>query len=239
MAQLDSVRNLGMGRLVDPTSMAQAGPGLARDYNTQAYRYVNAMGEEMPFDVTQGRVAGAVRLTPTTQSGSPYVPNLSANFQMSRDSARLTNYSNMGVNGPMDGMLGEQDAIISGTKARDTTRDAQFLIKQQDATGYMDQIDPVTKCAAGEQIMLLRGGQPVQRQQIREVYQPYSTLSKQAALVGVYAGEAHEQTFLDAYTRPQTVRGNMMNSVPINQAPTNYPSALSGASFSRTNSVIP
>lgn len=238
-AQLSSVRNLGMGTLVDPTSMAQAGPALARDFNTQASRLVPVMGTEMPFDESQGRLGyGSVRLTPTTQSGSPMVPQLSASFQMARDSPRLENYVNLGVNGPIDGMLAEQDALtLGGSKARDATRDAQFIVQPQDAAGYMDQIDPITKCAPGEQIMLLRSGQPVRQQQIREVYQPYQTLAAQAELVGVSAGEPQNQSFLAAYSTPQTVR--MIKSVPINQPPTNYPSALSGASFAQTYNQIP
>jgi hypothetical protein len=235
-AQLSSVRNLGMGTLVDPTSMGQAGPSLARDFNTQANRFVNVMGGQEAFDNTQGRLSGAVRLTPTTSSGSPYLPVLNAQFQMARDSTHLSNYVNLGVNGPINGMMGEQDALtFSGTKARDATRDAQFTLTPEDATGYMDQIDPITKCAAGEQIMLLRGGQPVRQQQIREVYQPYNVLSSQAELVGVSAGNP-DQTFLAAYSQPQQ---RVARSIPLNQPPTNYPSAMSGAGFSNYGSQIP
>ena len=86
--------------------------------------------------------------------------------------------------------------------------------------------------------MLLRSGQPVNQRQIREVYQPYNTLAAQAGLVGVSAGSAaDQQTFAQAYSTPQTRM--MMQSVPLNQPPTNYPSAMSGASFARTYSQIP
>jgi len=237
MAQLGSVRNLAIGGLVDPTSMAQAGPALARDYNTQSSRFVNVMGQQEPFDVTQGRLEGAVRLTPTVISGSPMVPLLNPDFQMARDSTHLSNYVNMGVNGPINGMEVQDALTLSGTKAFNSTRDSIFTVEPENATGYMDQIDPITKCAPGEQIMLLRSGQPVNQRQIREVYQPYNTLAAQAGLVGVSAGSAaDQQTFAQAYT-PQPRM--MMQSVPLNQPPTNYPSAMSGASFARTYSQIP
>ena len=235
-AQLSSVRNLGMGTLVDPTSMSQGGPGLARDFNTQASRMVNVMGQQDAFDNTMGRLSGAVQLTPTTSSGSPYVPLLNANFQMERDSTHLANYVNLGVNGPINGLMDVQDSLTgAGTKAYNSTRDALFTVKPEDAAGYMDQIDPITKCAPGEQIMLLRGGQPVRQQQIREVYQPYDVLSSQAELVGVSAGNP-DQTFLQAYAQPRQM---VSRSQPLNQAPTTYPSSLSGASFSRTYNQIP
>jgi len=237
-AQLSSVRNLADGGLVDPTSMSQAGPALARDFNTQACRFVNVMGQQEPFDMTQGRLAGAVRLTPTVVSGG-IVPLLDPNYQMSRDSGHLSNYVNMGVNGPINGMEVQDALTLGGTKAFNSTRDSIFTVEPENATGYMDQIDPITKCAPGEQIMLLRSGQPVNQRQIREVYQPYNTLAAQAGLVGVSAGSSSDQqTFAQAYNTPQT-RMMMQQSVPLNQPPTNYPSAMSGASFARTYSQIP
>jgi len=236
-AQLGQLRNLEYGRNVDPAQVAQAGPAQARDYATLASREVQSMGLPMLFDVTQGRVDSAVRQTPTTQSGSPMVPILNANFQMIRDSTNLGSYVNMGVYGPINGDMPIQDALtLGGTKAANATRDSWALTKPEDATGYVDNIDPITKCAPGEQIMLLRSGQLVQSRPIKEVYGSYQTLANEAELVGVSAGEP-QQTFLAAYSQPR--QRMMASSVPINQPPTNYASAMSGASFSRTMPQIP
>ena len=234
-AQVGQLRNLEYGRNVNAAQVAQAGPAQSRDYATLASRQVQAMGGPMVFDVTQGRVDGAVRQTPTTQSGSPMVAILDPQFQMTRDSARNYQYSNMGVYGPIDGLLPQDALTLGGTKSANATRDAWALTKPEDATGYMDNIDPITKCAPGEQIMLLRGGMPIQSRPIKEVYGSYQTLANEAEFVGVSAGES-QQSFLAAYSQPRQMVGS---SVPLNQPPTNYPSALSGASFARTFSQIP
>ena len=262
--------NAASGGAIDPTKTSQNSPFFSSEYSSQASRMVpdqGGMNNSTAFDVTMGRVgSGYVRQTPTTQSGSPIVPRLNANYQMVRDfRPEYVVDAHSAADVPYD----IQDSYtMAGTKWRNTSRDS-FLNTTARQMGAND-VNPITTCAPGEQ-KLLPGSSGYAAGNVSRIpesayYNP-NALASRSTLVGIFASEPSQQSFESAYrsqTNPSRMQAaQQMNAQQMNAhrmqaaftAPANYTnvqmappsraifsspmSSMSASDFARANLNIP
>lgn len=242
---ISKATNAATGRAINPTQTGQASSYFASEYASQASRMVPHDGSQMAFDVTMGRVNdGYVRQTPTTQSGSPMVPRINANYQMVRD---FRPQYVVDAHAPYGEPFNVQDVYTAaGTKFANTTRDSYLTVPHGApavgaVVGADVTVDPVITCAPGEQKMVAAFGAathtPTKFSSIPEAYYNYRGLADNSNLVGIYASqEPGKMTFGSAYMSPQTFTAGPVLSQSVFSSPM---SALSPAEFSHQFVMTP
>jgi hypothetical protein len=193
--------NAATGIAVNPTQVGQAAAYQASEYAAQAARNVPVQGGSTLFDITMGRVgAESVRQTPTTQSGSPVVPTLQAQFQMARD---FRPFYSVDAHSLTD-MPALQDSLtLAGTKWAGASRDS-YLAPQvpiMRASAYETNVDPIMSCAPGEQKLLpgSAGGAGTAFYQIPETYNKSALIARSNLVPATTPYELGHSTFAAAY----------------------------------------
>jgi hypothetical protein len=237
------LNKINSNKFVDPYAASQASPLQAAEYAAQADRTaynISLPGGSAAFDITSGRLgSGFVRQTPTLGSGGPMQALLDADFAKVRDWNYSSSYLNALGGQPVEPYQLDYDSLVgAGSKYRGVSRDSIYNVEPKDTFDYVNKIDPIQKCAAGEQLMLLRasgaaGGITVNSSNIPEAYYNQNALARSSNLVGVAAADPAQMQYGDAY------RTNIMaSSAPPQQVAQPY-SSLSMASFSRPGLYVP
>lgn len=230
-------KSINLNKFVDPLAASQASGLFSAEYNAAADRTVQTQFGEEGFDATLGVLGPNARRTPALGGGGFTQPLFDPKFQMVRDWQYNTSYLNAIGSQPVTSYNQDIDALTAaGTKYR-TTRDANLVTQPENTLGYINNIDPIQKCAAGEQLMLLRaagsaGGVSKASSSIPDAYVNQSLLRSSSRLTGVSAGEPSQLQYSDAYNvRP-------MASAALPKAPVAQPySSLSLAGFSSAGSL--
>lgn len=235
MAQIQKSINAAMGGALNPTQVSQASSFFSSEYASQASREVPG---DQTYDITSGRLGSAVRETPSYRSGGPVVPRLNAQYQMVRDFRPIYNTT---AHNDQDVPYITDSLTMAGTKMRGATRDSQYDTTPSGQYDRIDdKIDPIMKCAPGEQKMF-RGssdGPSMKVQSIPEAYFNTNRLNASSNLVGLSAGDPSHHNFSSAYTPKVSSRFN--SSAPLSQSPFSSPyTSLSPASFSTQGLNIP
>lgn len=235
------LNKINSNKFVNAVNASQASPLQSAEYASQASRTVFSKG--LPggsglFDVTSGRLVD-VRQTPTLGSGGPMQALLQPQYQMVRDPQVNSSYINAIGGQPINSYKQDIDTLVAaGTKFAGQTRDSIFTTEPEDTNAYVNKIDPIQKCAAGEQLMLLRAsgaasGRTASVSSIPEAYYNPNALSQTSRLVGVAASEPYHMQYNDAYKV-----GVMASSAPTKQVDQHL-SSLSMASFYSPGLIVP
>jgi hypothetical protein len=242
MASIYKSVNAATGIAINPTQAAQASSFFSSEYaSSQPSRQIQTQYGPKLFDITMGRVgANYVDETPVTVGGSPIVPRINANFQMSREQATRPIYD-LKVHNPVDVPYDVQDAYVNaGTKYLNSTRDHMYMVPQR--TFAEGSVEPISACGApntaSPQVLRASNSSAVQVSNIpQSAYYDESYLNANSNLVGNYAANPSRMSFENAYkTKVSPVDTGADLSMSVFNSPL---SSLSPAAFSRTNISIP
>jgi hypothetical protein len=242
MASIYKSVNAATGIAINPTQAAQASAFFSSEYgSSQPSREVQTQYGPKLFDITMGRVgANYVDETPVVQGGSPIVPRINANFQMSREQATRPVYE-LKVHNPVDVPYDFQDVYVNaGTKYLNSTRDHMYMVPQRNFSE--GSVDPISTCGNGNtsspQVLSASNSSVVQVSNIpQSAYYNENYLRTNSTLVGNYAANPSRMSFENAYkTKVAPVDTGSNLAMSIFSSPL---SSLTPASFSRSNISIP